>query len=74
MNILIAFSKTIIADKQTTTTIGKLIVKEFSNPNTKEQRLEELLILAYQFDIPQLEEMMSQFNFETKVNNLIWKA
>lgn len=74
MGILTALSKTSILNPQSKLVVAKLIVKEFANPNTTEERANELIFLAYQFNIPQLEEMMSQCNFDNKLNNILWRA
>jgi hypothetical protein len=74
MGILTSLSKTSILNPQSKLVVAKLIIKEFANPDTTEERANELLSLAYQFNIPQLEEMMSQYNFENKLNNILWRA
>lgn len=73
MSVLSSLSKTKASNQATKNIIGKLIVKEFSKADTSEEIASELLDLAYHFDIPQLEEMMSQFNFDNQINTLICK-
>lgn len=74
MKILNAMSKTSIIDPVSKRLLTKIILKEFSNSETTLERSKELIALAYQFNISQLEEMMSQFNFENELNNILWKA
>lgn len=71
MNILLSLSNTVVVGPKSIILFSEIIIKEFANPDTTEERANELLSLAYQFNIPQLEEMMSQFNFENKLNNLL---
>ncbi len=61
MSLLKALEKTKISGNKTKIIIGKKITKEFANPETPKHRLVELLQLAYQFNIPQFDEMLTCF-------------
>ncbi len=74
MNIIASLQKTKISDSNTNSKqfLGSLIVKEFALPEISNERANQLLGLAYQFQIPQLDEMLSQFKLNNKIQDLIW--
>jgi len=68
MSLYKSLRKTNISSINTKKLIAQKINKEFSKKETPPSRLNELLLLAYHFDIPEFEEMLTCF----KLNN-IWK-
>lgn len=53
-----------LGNDQTKNTLGALIRKEFDNPETSQERAEDLLCIAYQLGVPQFEEMLFDYRFE----------
>lgn len=74
MNIITSLKKTKISDSNTNSKqfLGSLIVKEFAKPEITDERASQLLNIAYQFKIPQLDEMLSQFKLNNQIQDLIW--
>ena len=68
MSLYKSLSRTNIASINTKKIIAQKIKKEFSKKETPPSRLNELLLLAYHFDIPEFEEMLTCFKL-----NIIWK-
>lgn len=68
MSLYKSLSKTNISSVNTKKLIAQKIKNEFSKKETSTTRLNELLLLAYHFDIPELDEMLTCFKL-----NIIWK-
>ena len=73
MSTLSSLSQTSILNPDSKLRFSRLITKEFAKTTISNERANQLLLLAYQFDIPELEEMMSQFNFNNQINTLLCK-
>lgn len=74
MGTYLSLFKTKIVNQTTKKLISAKIVKEFSKPETSNEKCNELLMLAWHFNIPQLEEMMSCFNLNNQIDTILWKA
>lgn len=64
MNLIQKFQKTKLADEKTKELIGKLIYDKFHNKDTSMSECEELLSLAWQFQITQFNDMLIDFETE----------
>jgi hypothetical protein len=60
--LLQKLQKTKISGVKSLKKLGEIIRREFDNPETKEERAFELLVLAYKFNIPQFDEMLSDYS------------
>lgn len=58
------FSKTNLSNSKTKEFIGSILRKEFDNPETSYERASDILAVAYQLNVPQVEEMIFDHNFE----------
>ena len=61
-HLLQSFEKTSLADEKTKNFMGALIRREFDKKDTTQEVAEELLTIAYLLNVPQLDEMLDDFN------------
>jgi len=61
--LIAKLSRTKLSGDRTAELVGKLLRREFDQTNSKDYAL-EVLTVAYQFNVPQLDEMMADYNEE----------
>ncbi|MGV3698290.1 hypothetical protein [Flavobacterium sp.] len=59
--LLEQLKNTSVSNKESLELIGSIIRKEFDNPDITGYRAMELLQLAYNYQIPQLDEMLNDY-------------
>ncbi len=58
-----SFEKVTLLNEKTKVKVGQLIYEKFHNKDTSVFECEELLALAWQFQIPEFDELLNDFEF-----------